>query len=522
MPHYSTIIKNGLVFDGNGNKPFKADVGIMDDEIKNIGDLQKEAAYNIVDATGRCVAPGFIDITNHSDTHWTIFSFPRQESLVSQGITTIIGGNCGSSLAPFLGEVSAKEIGRWADTSKININWQTMEEFLAEMDRHKIGLNFGTLVGLNTLRRSIVSDKQKIAKIKILLKSSLDHGAFGLSTNFGLNDLGFFSDEEMADIFKILQPYNAVAKHHLEDEGQNILPAISRLILAARNSKTRMHISHFKSLGRSSWDYFSKALEMVENARKEGVKITYDFFPYTKTGSNLFDALPAWFKKYSPEEAMLILSSPGDKRRQDLKDHLKKITLHYDKIIIASAPSDLGIPGKTIRQIAGESGRDGEEVILNILEANDLRVSIFNEAISEFNLELIAKDNFSVVSSDGVGYDFSAKKTNDLPHPRSFGAFPRAISQLARKKGIMPLETMISKMTSLPARILGIKDRGMIEKRKKADLVIFDPETIGDAATYESPVEPSSGIQYVFVNGQAVVSSGKTTGLLPGKALRNK
>ncbi|MEK9161257.1 MAG: amidohydrolase family protein, partial [Patescibacteria group bacterium] len=133
-----------------------------------------------------------------------------------------------------------------------------------------------------------------------------------------------------------------------------------------------------------------------------------------------------------------------------------------------------------------------------------------------------AKDRFSAVSSDGVGYDFAAKKTNDLPHPRSFGAFPRAISQLARKKGIMPLETMISKMTSLPARILGIKDRGMIEKGKKADLVIFDPETIGDAATYESPVAPPSGIQYVFVNGQAVVSSGKTTGLLPGKALRNK
>ena len=244
--------------------------------------------------------------------------------MVSQGITTIIGGNCGSSLAPFLGESSAKEIERWTDTSKININWQTVGEFLAEMDRHKIGLNFGTLVGFNTLRRSIVSDKQKIAKIKILLKSSLDQGAFGLSTNFGLNDLEFFPDQEMADIFKVLQPYDAVVKHHLEDEGQNILPAISRLIGAARSSKTKMHISHFKSLGRSSWDYFSKALEMVETARKEGVKITYDFFPYTKTGSSLFAALPPWFRKYSPEEANLILSSAGDKRRQELKDYLKK------------------------------------------------------------------------------------------------------------------------------------------------------------------------------------------------------
>jgi len=161
-------------------------------------------------------------------------------------------------------------------------------------------------------------------------------------------------------------------------------------------------------------------------------------------------------------------------------------------------------------------------VILNLLEANDLRVSIFNEVISEFNLELIAKDRFSVVSSDGVGYDFTAKKTNDLPHPRSFGAFPRAISQLVKKKSIAPLETMISKMTGLPAHILGIKDRGMIEKGKKADLVVFDLETIADTATYESPFAPASGIQDVFVNGQAVVISGKITGSLPGKALRKQ
>ncbi len=522
MSHHSILIKNGLIFDGKGNKPFKADIAVTNDEIKKIGDLQTETAYSVIDASGKCVAPGFIDITSHSDTHWTIFSFPRQESLVSQGITTIIGGNCGSSLAPFLGEASAKEIERWVDTSKININWQTMEEFLAEMDKHKLGLNFGTFVGLNTIRRSIIADNHKIDKIKLLLKSSLEQGAYGLSTNFGLNDLGFFDNEEVTSIFKVLHSYNAVAKHHLEDEGQNLLPAVSKLIGTARESKTRMHISHFKSLGRSSWDYFSKAFDITEIARKEGIEITYDFFPYTKTGSNLFDVLPGWFRKYSPEEARLILFSANDKRRQDLKDYLKKMTLHYDKMIIASATLGFGTPGKTIQQLGAESGRNGEEIILNLLEANDLRVSIFNEVISEFNLELIAKDRYSVVSSDGVGYDFSGKNTNDLPHQRSFGTFPRAISQFVRKKGIMPLETMIFKMTGLPAHILGIKDRGEIEKGKKADLVVFDSEEIKDVATYENPFAPSLGIQYVFVNGQAVISSDKNTGLLPGKVLKRQ
>jgi len=522
MSHYTTIIKNGLVFDGKGNKPVKTDIGIADDEIKKIGDLQSEVAQNIIDATGKCVTPGFIDITNHSDTHWTIFSSPKQESLASQGITTIIGGNCGSSLAPFLGESAVKEIRRWTDTSKTNINWQTMEEFLAEMDRHNFGVNFGTFVGLNTIRRSIVADKQKIGKIKILLESSLKQGAFGLSTSFSLNDFDFFEEEDLVDIFKINQANDSIVKHHLEDEGQNILPAVSKLIGIARASGAKMHLSHFKAIGRSSWGYFSKAIEMAENARKEGLSITYDFFPYTKTGSSLFAILPAWLKKHSREEVMLILSNVEDKRRATLKEYLKKITLHYDKLIVASVSASLNDNGKTIKQIANETGRDEEEVILNLLEANDLRVSIFNEVIADFNLEIIAKDMFSVVSSDGVGYDFSHKKTNDLPHPRSFGAFPRAIKQLVAIKGLMPMETMITKMTGVPALILGIKDRGVIEEDKKADLLVFDPEKISDTSTYENPMSPSAGIDYVFVNGQAVVNANKLTGLLPGKTLRKK
>lgn len=522
MSHYSTIIKNGLVFDGKGNKPVKTDIGIKDDELGFIGDLQSEVAQNIIDATGKYVTPGFIDITNHSDTHWTIFSSPKQESLVSQGITTIIGGNCGSSLAPFLGESSVKEIRRWTDTSKTNINWQTMEEFLTEMDRHSLGVNFGTLVGLNTIRRSVIADKQKIGKIKMLLESSLTQGAFGLSTSFSLNDFDFFEEDDLADIFKINQAKNSVVKHHLEDEGQNILPAVSKLIGIARLSGARTHLSHFKALGRSSWNYFAKALEMAESARKEGINITYDFFPYTKTGSSLFNLLPIWFKKHSRKDIMFILSAVGDKRRIELKNYLKKITLHYDKIIIASASVSVDDKGKTIKRIADETGRDGEEVILNLLEVNDLRVSIFNEVIAEFNLEIVAKDGFSIVSSDGVGYDFSNKKINDLPHPRSFGAFPRAIKQLSLVKGLMPMEAIIFKMTGAPAFIIGMEDRGVIEKGKKADLLVFDPEKINDTATYENPTSPSSGIEYVFVNGKVAVNMGKLTGLMSGKTLRKK
>ncbi|RJQ31633.1 hypothetical protein C4572_02040 [Candidatus Parcubacteria bacterium] len=521
MSNFSLIIKNGLVYDGKGNKPVKTDLGIADDEIKKAGDLSAEAAQNIIDAAGKCVAPGFIDITSHSDTHWTIFNNPGQESLISQGITTIIGGNCGSSLAPFLGESSAKEIERWVDSSKININWQTMKEFLAEMENHKLGLNFGTFVGLNTIRRSIIADKQRIAKIKMLLKSSLEGGAFGMTTNFGLSDLGFFEHEELVEIFNILAPYHLPVKHHLEDEGQNLLPAISKMISAARESKTKMHISHFKALGRGSWESFAGALRMMQTARSEGISITYDFFPYTKTGSSLFALLPQWFRKYSPEEATRILSSGQDKRRQDLKDFLKKMTLHYDRIVVASAKAGFSKLGKTIKELSLEAGMDTEEVILNLLEMNDLRVSIFNEVISEENIRAIAADDYSAVSSDGVGQSM-VRSAHDLPHPRSAGAFPRVISEFSREKNLLPMEKAIHKMTGLPAQIIGIKDRGVIGKNAKADIVIFDPEKIKDLATYENPFLQAAGIEHVIINGKSVVSFGKLAGIMPGKVLRNR
>lgn len=522
MSNYSVIIKNGLVFDGKNNKPEKTDVGIEKDQIKKVGDLAGEAAQSVIDAEGKCVAPGFIDITSHSDTHWTIFSSPFQKSLIAQGVTTIVGGNCGVSLAPFLGEESAKEIRRWVDMSKININWRTMGEFLNEMERHGLGLNFGTFVGLNTIRRGVIGDNQRLGKMKILLKSALEEGVFGVTTNFGWAESDYFSDPDAVELFKILADYGAVSKHHLEDEGQNMLPAVSRMIGISRKSGAKMHISHFKALGKGSWESFEGAFNIIKNARDGGVKITYDFFPYTRTGSSLISLLPAWFKKYSDKEARKILSSKYNKTREELKSSLKKLTLHYDKIIVASALAGVECAGKTVEKIASDAGQSGEETILSLLLANDLRVSIFNEVISEANMEAIAKDQYSAVSSDGVGYDFSKIDLNDLPHPRSYGSFPRVMSQFVKNKKIISWENAIYKMTGLPAEIIGLKDRGSIAKGKKADIVVFNQDEIADEATYDAPYKYPKGIEAVFVNGQISVYGGKFYNNLSGEIIKRK
>ncbi|MCX6731651.1 MAG: amidohydrolase family protein [Candidatus Parcubacteria bacterium] len=524
MARYNVIIKNGMVFDGKNNKPERADVAVEGDEIGKIGDLGRENADKIIDAAEKYVAPGFIDLTNHSDTHWTLFSQPTQESLLRQGITTILGGNCGTSVAPFLGETSLEEIQRWVDVSKININWQSVKEFLSQLENLKIGLNFATLVGLNTIQRAVNGD---FGQMEFLLRSALGEGAFGVSTNLGLYPAKSLKDEELINLFNIIKKENGVAKHHLEDEGENILPAISRLISLARKSKSKTHFSHFKALGRNSWNFFPEAIEMIKRAREEGLKITCDFFPYTKTGSNLFNLLPSWIKKLKNEEVSEILKPGPDKRRSDLIDYLRELTLHYDKIIVASASSELDVVGKTIEQLSKSSGLSGEEIILSLLDTNNLRVSIFNEVISLENIEQIAKEEFSAIASDGVGYDLSvvsrqSSAASDLPHPRSFGAFPRAFNLLVKENSLFNWEEIIYKMSGLPAGILGLKDRGTIEKGSKADIVVFDPQEISDYATYDNPFQYSRGIKDVLVNGTPVLDNEKLTGRLPGYVLRKK
>jgi N-acyl-D-amino-acid deacylase len=292
-------------------------------------------------------------------------------------------------------------------------------------------------------------------------------------------------------------------------------------------SGVKVHINHFKALGRSSWNYFQGAIEMIKNAKNEGVKITCDFFPYTKTGSDLITLLPLWFRKMSSMEAEKILREKGGKERESLLESLRQMTLHFDRIIIASTATEFGIAGKTVEQLVALSESSGEEIILRLLETNNLRVSIFNEVIFEENIKTIGKENFSTISSDGVGYtltkeNISNKEIRDFPHPRSFGTFPRAINLFVKNEQILKWEELIYKMSGLPAEILGIRDRGVITEGRKADIIIFNPGEISDYSTYDKPYQYSKGVDYVIVNGVSIIDNDIFTKRSVGKILRKK
>lgn len=525
MAHYSLLITNGRIFDGKGNPPREADIGIGEERIEAIGELEEASSDRVIDVAGKYVAPGFIDVTSHSDTHWTIFTHPAQESMLWQGVTTILGGNCGASLAPLVSGEDVEGLQRWVNIREININWQTFDELASELERHAFGVNVATLVGFGTLRRGVLGEEgraansEEIRQMKFLLERSLADGAFGLSFHLGAGHEQAAENLEIIELLGVVASAKRFIKHHLEDEGMHLLPAISRVLTMSRRAAVRTHLSHFKALGRLAWEQFASALAMIERAQEAGLPLTLDFFPYTRTGSHLLYLLPEWARAGSDAQILERLRSAEGRR--STAEALRQLTLHYDRITIASSQRDIAHIGKTIAALAEGSGITPEEVLIELLIHNELRIAIFNEVISLEHIQTLAAKPYAMVASDGVGYALKAALARDLPHPRSFGAFPRALEWFSKEQPLSSWEEMIYKMTGLPASLLGFRDRGVLAPGMFADMVIFDPEELSAPATYENPYQPAKGITHVIVNGVIALEEGKRAEKLSGKFLRS-
>lgn len=518
------IIKNGMVIDGTGKQAYRADIAVIKGKIGKIGDLSADTASRTIDATNMYVCPGFIDITNHADTHWTLFSSPGQESMVRQGITTIFGGSCGSSLAPLVRSDVIKSIQKWADISKININWLGMDEFLKELEHHKLGVNFGTFVGHGTLRRDVLVDDISTAaavdmeQMDFLLKRAMKEGAFGLSFGLTFGHGHAASPEELLLLAKSVKDAGRLITIHLRDEGKNLLPSINEVLHIMRETGVRIQVSHLKALGRESWEEVPKALDIFRRAREEGMDISATVFPYTKTGSLLYTLLPAWAREGGKEAIFARLRH--EEERRSIIQNLEEATLHYDNITIASAKNDKRIVGKSLRRVAGDWGLKIEEALLQILLLNDLSATIFGATIRQDNVDALYKEPNVYFSTDGVGMGMETAQSGDLEHPRSFGATARFLGEYVRDRNVLSWEDAIYKMTKGPAETIGLKGRGILALEAHADIVVFDPERIVDNATFDDPFQYPSGIEYVVVNGAVALEKSKPTGDFSGAILR--
>jgi N-acyl-D-amino-acid deacylase len=519
---YDILIKNAIVVDGTGKIGYKSDVGVKQNKISKIGNLSRAKGKTEIDAKGKVVAPGFIDIHNHSDGYWRIFLDPQLPSLVYQGITTIIGGNCGASIAPLTSGKIIESIQKWADIKQVNVDWLSMKEFVEKMKERKLGLNFGTLVGHGTLRRGVALDEMRrldrneLDVVKKLLDKSLKEGAMGFSTGLAYSHEKAAAWDELIEMVQITKNRNLIYTTHLRNEAENVVAALDEALDIAKETGANIQVSHLKVMGEKNWPLMDEMLEKIDVAHNSGVNVAFDVYPYTQTGSVLYVFLPGWVTEGGKKMLLKRLKDKNLRGKiiQEMKDGPK---YHYEDAIIAISPISKSLTKKRISEIASSQETSVEEALVDLLIASEGRVVTIVDCLSEENLKKVIRHPLSIIASDGAGYNISHKESGELVHPRCFGTFPRILKKYVREGKLITFEEAIRKMTSFPASKFGIKNRGIVQKGYFADLIVFNPNKIGDRATVENPYHYAEGVSDVIINGKFALKSGKLTGEMGGE-----
>ncbi|MCE5306621.1 MAG: D-aminoacylase [Acidobacteriales bacterium] len=498
---YNMIIRNARVVDGTGNPWFRADVGVKDGRIAVVGNLSRASAERVIDARDRVLAPGFID--GHTHLEGDIEKIPFADNYVRDGVTTIVTGNCGDS------EV---DVAAW----------------FAKLEKIGLGINLATLAGHNDIRIHVMGRAERhatpdeLAGMREVVEKAMRDGAVGFSTGLIYIPGTYSSTEEVVELAKAASKYDGIYASHIRDEGAKVLAAIEEAASVGRAAGMRVELSHFKIDNRKHWGESDKSIALVEKFRREGVDVTVDQYPYGRSSTNLGITLPSWALADGKEKIRQRLADPATRQRiaREMKQMLKaKGHKDYSYAMVSSCPFDKTLEGKTIPEIAilkhGKKKLDRQiQTILDLMEKD--WVGMVYQSMSIKDVERILRyPNTSVISDGGVR-EFGAGK----PHPRSYGSRARVLAEFVRNRNTITLEDAVRKMTSLPARVYGFRDRGMVREGFCADLVLFDPARVQDKATYENPHQYSEGFDLVLVNGQPVVENDKLTLVRAGRILR--
>lgn len=527
---YSLVIKNGRVIDGTGKPGQVMDIACEGSEIVNIAPQINSGARVVIDAAGKIVAPGFIDIQNHSDSYWQLFDNPGLDSLVAQGFTTILVGNCGASLAPILSKDSLLALQKWHDLDGVNTNWQSFSELAELLSTRKFGCNVASLVGYSTIRRGLIGDqvrsldKNEISAAVKNLQDALSAGAFGLSTGLAYSHELNISELELYEVAQKVAEYNGLLSFHLRHEGKNIQASVEEALDVARHSGVNLKISHFKFKDQQTADEFAAVMSFIEDEYHRGTNVHFDMYPYDTLWQVLFTYLPDWAKEGGRSAWEKHMSDSA--QRNKILNYLVESKVNFGEIIISSTSNKLNVVGKKISEIAKNLGTSSEEAVLQIIEKGGSEVMVFDKNLNHFQVKELAFHPLSIIATDGGG--FKVHETNVSPlmsaqnkliHPRCFGTAPKFIRDAIEAKA-MPLDQAIWKLTGLPAKKMGLQKRGTLTIGSYADIVIFNPETINEKATLLNPYQYPDGIDYVFVNGYAAVAEGKLTNQQSGRFLK--
>jgi N-acyl-D-amino-acid deacylase len=514
---YNYLIQKAQIVDGSGRSAFVGDVAISDNKIVEVKEHIKASAREVVDARGLVLAPGFVDIQNHSDSYWQLFDNPTLDSMLAQGFTTIVVGNCGGSLAPVLSRESLLAMQKWHNLSGANINWVTFDEFAAELSKRTFGCNVASLVGYSTIRRGLVGDEVRSLEpteaetLKRIVWESLEAGAFGLSTGLSYAHEIILTELELFELAKIVAEADGLFSVHLRNESSEVVESVKEAIDLAMHSGVNLKISHLKVRGPENAEHFTDLIAVLETAYVRGMRIGFDIYPYTSVWQPLYTYLPKWAIESGRKQLGRYLADAV--QRKKIISAIHNHSSSFGEMVIASTAHTLSIHGKTIGSVARNMGVSSEEAVLEIIDKGGTEVLVFDTALSSEHVETLLRHPMGMVATDGAGFASSPAGglKGKLVHPRCFGAAPRFIHHMLTKQ-LLPLEQAIQKLTSMPAEKIGLQKRGRITVGNFADLVLFNPKEIIDHATYKNPYQFSGGIEYVWVNGKPALADSSVVG----------
>jgi N-acyl-D-amino-acid deacylase len=538
---YDLVIQNGSVVDGSGCPSFRADVGVRDGRIMEVGSIDRDDV-ELVDASGCAVTPGFIDMHSHSD--FVLLVNPRAESKVRQGVTTEVIGNCGGSAAPITGFARDMAVSRHKSRYGLDVDWETFDDYLRKLD-NGISVNVAALVGHGTVRRCVMDledrapSKWELDEMRELVDEAMRGGAFGLSSGLVYPPGRYSNTDELVELCKVVAEHGGFYASHIRGERETMLEALKEAIEIGERAGVPVQVSHHPAkIG--AWGKSSETLAMMDKAAKRGVDVTCDMHPYIGGSTGLSALLPPWAQAGGATRIVKRLVSPEDRERIRLDMIEEKVPGPgpcglvkrgmWDKIVISSYPKEWPI-GRSIADIATERGTEPFDAYFDLLAGSGAEGSVVGFYYNEEDIRNVLRHTKSMIGSDGYALAPYGVLNRGRNHPRSYGTFPMIFRKYVRgvtrselmydeAAKMVLLEEAVMKMTSMPAKMLRLVDRGLVEKGHWADIVVFDPEKIADTATYLDPYKYPIGVKHVIVNGVLVIRNGEHTGALPGEAFR--
>ena len=531
-PRYDTILRGGVIYDGSGGDPFTADLAIEGDRIVAVGGLDRATAEQEINVAGLAVAPGFINMMSWANE--SLIEDGRSQSNIRQGVTLEVMGE-GFSMGP-LSRAMKAELERQQGDIRYAIEWNSLDEYLQFLETRGISPNVASFIGAANPREYVIGQEdrpatpEELAAMQILVRQAMEQGALGVASSLIYPPGSFASTDELVALSEAAAEFDGMYASHMRDEGANMLAAVEELIDIARRADIRAEIYHIKSSGQQNWHLFDQAVEMIELARAEGLQITADVYTYPAGATGLNAAIPPWVQEGGFDASLERMSDPATRERiaQEMLQHSADWENLYlgagtpENILLVGFKSEALKPltGKTLAEVARMRGTDPRDTAMDLIIEDGSRVGTVYFTQSEDVVRKAVSLPWVSFNSDEASLAPEGVFLESNPHPRAYGSFARVLAKYVRDEQVITLQEAIRKLAALPAENLRLHQRGRLHAGFFADVVVFDPATVQDHATFIEPHQYATGVQHVFVNGIAVLRDGAHTGATPGRVVR--